>query len=156
MHDIGKVGIPDSILLKPGKLDPREWEAMKAHTTIGAQILSHSEVPMINLAEEVAFSHHEKWDGSGYPQGLKGEAIPLVGRITAVADVFDALTSRRPYKEPYTVVESLEIVRAARGYHFDPRVVDAFMASQDDVKAIRHRFGDMSDTQLFRQVRPSA
>lgn len=114
MHDIGKIGIPDQILLKPGKLDPEEWEIMKQHTVIGGKILEGSDAEFIQLAEVIALSHHEKWDGSGYPNGLKGSEIPLAGRITAIADVFDALTSKRPYKEPFSVGKSFGIIREGR------------------------------------------
>jgi putative two-component system response regulator len=137
MHDVGKIGIPDKILLKPGKLDPDEWEVMKQHTTIGARILEGSRAGFIKLAEVIALTHHERWDGSGYPRGLKGARIPLVGRITAIADVFDALTTRRPYKEPFSVEKSFAIIRESNGTHFDPDVVNAFFAIQDEILAIK-------------------
>jgi putative two-component system response regulator len=117
MHDIGKIGIPDGILLKPDKLDGREWEIMKSHTTIGAEILAGSNVDMVKMGRVIALTHHEKWDGSGYPQGLKGRKTPLIGRIVAIADVFDALTSKRPYKEAFSVEESNRIISEARGSH---------------------------------------
>lgn len=120
MHDIGKIGIPDQILLKPGKLDANEWITMKTHSVIGAEILKGSDSDFIQLGEQVALAHHEKWDGSGYPQGLAGADIPLSGRIVAIADTFDALTSKRPYKEPFTVEKSLSIIKDGRGAHFDP------------------------------------
>jgi len=142
MHDIGKIGIPDSILLKPGKLGPDEWEKMKQHTTIGAQILSDSATDFVELGRVIALTHHEKWDGSGYPRGLVGDKIPLVGRITALADVFDALTSKRPYKDPFSIEESLEIIQSARGHHFDPQVVDAFLEKKDEILQIRRRYSD--------------
>ena len=126
MHDVGKIGVPDAILLKPGKLDADEWEFMKKHTTFGVKILSGSSSELLKTGEIIAMSHHEKWDGTGYPDGLSGEAIPIEGRITAIADVFDALTSRRPYKEPFSVEKSLDIIRDGRGSHFQPEVVDAF------------------------------
>ncbi|PKL41059.1 MAG: two-component system response regulator [Spirochaetae bacterium HGW-Spirochaetae-1] len=136
MHDLGKLGIPDQILLKPGKLEPAEWNIMKQHTIIGAQILKGSDAAFIRLGETIAQNHHEKWDGSGYPNGLKGTEIPIAGRITAVADVFDAMISRRPYKKPFPVETSLEFIREGRGSHFDPEVVDAFFAVKDEILAI--------------------
>ncbi|MHC1712179.1 MAG: HD domain-containing phosphohydrolase [Solidesulfovibrio sp.] len=140
MHDIGKIGIPDSILLKPGKLTPEEWEVMKKHTIFGARILGESNFELLRVGEIIALSHHEKWDGSGYPKGLAGENIPLYGRICAVADVFDALISRRPYKEPFSNEKSLEILRAGRGSHFDPRILDVFLNDFDKVEEIQKEF----------------
>jgi putative two-component system response regulator len=148
MHDIGKIGIPDRILLKPGKLDPDEWEIMKTHTLIGARILEGSATGFIRLGEVIALSHHEKWDGSGYPRGLKGDQIPLVGRIVAIADVFDALMSKRPYKEAFSLKKSYEIIRAGRGGHFDPAVVDAFFSISDQLLAIQERFGEEGESAL--------
>ena len=142
MHDLGKIGIPDLILMKPAKLDPAEWEIMKQHTVIGAKILKGSDAEFIRLGETIALSHHEKWDGSGYPNSLKGIEIPIAGRITAIADVFDALTSKRPYKEPFSVEKSLAIIRKGRGSHFDPDVVDAFFAIQDEILTIKKQYGD--------------
>jgi putative two-component system response regulator len=142
MHDLGKIGIPDRILTKPGKLDSQEWEIMKRHTQIGARILSGSEAEFIRLGATIALSHHEKWDGSGYPEGLSGADIPVSARITAIADVFDALTVKRPYKEPFTVEKSFAIILEGRGKHFDPDVVDAFFAIQDEILAIRKRFDE--------------
>lgn len=127
LHDIGKLGISDLILLKPGRLTPEEFARMKTHTRLGAQILSGSRSQVLRLAEEIALTHHEWWDGSGYPRGLSGAEIPLAGRIVALADVFDALTHRRPYKEPWPVERALEEVRSLSGTHFDPTIVDAFM-----------------------------
>jgi len=140
MHDLGKIGIPDLILLKPSKLDPVEWKIMMQHTNIGAGILNGSEAEFINLGEKIARSHHEKWDGSGYPNGLKGTEIPIASRITAIADVFDALTSKRPYKEPFSVEKSLSIIMEGRGTHFDPDVLDSFFAIQDEILAIKDEF----------------
>ena len=137
MHDVGKIGIPDRILLKPGRLDAEEWSVMQRHTLYGAKILEESTSEVINLAETIARTHHERWDGAGYPEGLKGPDIPLSGRIVAVADVFDALNSRRPYKEPFPVERSLGIIRSEREKHFDPDVVDAFFAQEEDVLKIR-------------------
>jgi putative two-component system response regulator len=142
MHDIGKIGIPDHILLKPGKLDREEWEIMKQHTTIGAQILQGSDAEYIKVAEVIALTHHEKWDGSGYPKRLKGSQIPLPGRIVAVADVFDALVSARPYKEPLSVEESFDIIEDDRGSHFDSDIVDAFFAIKDEILSARDIYKD--------------
>jgi len=142
MHDLGKIGIPDLILMKPAKLDPVEWEIMKQHTVIGAKILQGSDAEFIRLGETIALSHHEKWDGSGYPNSLKGIEIPITGRITAIADVFDALTSKRPYKEPFSVEKSLAIIREGRGSHFDPDVADAFFAIQDEILTIKKQYDD--------------
>jgi CHASE2 domain-containing sensor protein len=128
LHDVGKVGIPDRILLKPGALDPDEWLVMQSHTLIGSRILSGSSSPVVQLAEEIALTHHERWDGGGYPNRLRGEQIPLSGRICAVADVFDALRSERPYKPAWSLEDTLEEIVRQRGRHFDPRVVDAFLA----------------------------
>ena len=145
MHDIGKIGIPDSILLKPGKLDPDEWATMKLHAVIGGRILAGSDTGFIQLAEVIALTHHEKWSGDGYPKGLSGEAIPLVGRITAVADVFDALTSERPYKKAFSLEKSFDIIRESRGSHFDPDVVDAFFAVEDKIVTIKQAYQDSDD-----------
>jgi putative two-component system response regulator len=142
MHDIGKIGIPDQILMKPTKLDPVEWEIMKQHTVIGANILKGSDAEFIRLGETIAQCHHEKWDGSGYPNSLKGAEIPIAGRIVAVADVFDALTSRRSYKEPFSIEKSLAIIREGSGSHFDPDVVDAFLAIQDEILAIKKKYDE--------------
>jgi hypothetical protein len=133
LHDVGKIAVPDAILTKPGKLAEEEWEVMRRHTTAGADMLAGSRSPIMRMAEQIALTHHERWDGSGYPQGLAGEAIPLVGRICAVCDVFDALLSRRPYKEPWPLEDVLDELRRARGSHFDPAVVDAFLALVDDL-----------------------
>jgi putative two-component system response regulator len=142
MHDLGKIGIPDLILMKPDKLDPLEWEIMKQHTVIGAQILKGSDAEFIRLGETIAQHHHEKWDGSGYPNSLKGAEIPIAGRIAAIADVFDALTSKRPYKEPFSVEKALAIIKEGRGSHFDPDVVDAFFAIQDEILTIKKQYGN--------------
>ncbi|MCZ8293342.1 MAG: response regulator [Hylemonella sp.] len=140
MHDVGKVGIPDHILLKPGKLDDAEFSVMKQHPVIGHQILSDSSSPLLQMAAVIALSHHEKFDGSGYPLGLTGEAIPLVGRIVAVADVFDALTSARPYKAAWELDRAVSFMREQRGLHFDPQCVDVFLDRLDEVQAVRRRF----------------
>lgn len=140
MHDVGKVGIPDNILLKPGKLDDAEFSIMKQHPVIGHQILADSGSPLLQMAAVIALSHHEKYDGSGYPLGLKGEFIPIVGRIVAVADVFDALTSARPYKPAWPLERAVEFLRAQRGQHFDPQCVDVFLERLEEVKVVRERF----------------
>lgn len=145
MHDIGKIGIPDEILLKPGKLDPPQWEIMKTHAAIGAELLDGDDSDLLTMARIIALTHHEKWDGSGYPGGLAGEAIPQAGRIVAVADVFDALTSSRPYKKPWPVAEAVNYIRDNAGSHFDPVVVAQFEASLEDVYAIRDRYCDAED-----------
>nr|WP_284710903.1 HD domain-containing phosphohydrolase [Desulfovibrio aminophilus] len=142
MHDIGKIGVPDSILLKPGRLDAVEWEAMKTHTVIGARILESTSSQLLETGRIIAESHHEKWDGTGYPHGLSGEDIPLYGRICAVADVFDALTSRRPYKEALDNTEALRIMALGRGTHFDPRIHDLFIKNFGEIEAIQRRFRD--------------
>ncbi len=142
MHDVGKIGIPDSILLKEGRLGDAERGVMEQHTIIGADILCGSSSKLLQMGEIIALTHHEKWDGSGYPHGLKGEAIPLHGRICAVADVFDALTSRRPYKKAYTRSESREILCQGYGTHFDPRILDLFLANFEVVEVIQNRYGD--------------
>jgi CHASE2 domain-containing sensor protein len=127
LHDVGKIGVPDRVLLKPGRLDPDEWEIMKTHAEIGASMLSGSGSPLVQLGEEIARTHHERWDGSGYPRGLRGEEIPVAGRIVAICDVFDALRSRRPYKPAWTLDEALAEIAAQRGRHFDPALVDLFV-----------------------------
>ena len=127
LHDVGKVGIPDRILNKPGPLDAHEWEVMKTHTTIGASILEGSESELMRLARTVALTHHENWDGSGYPAGLRGEDIPLAGRICAICDVFDALLSPRPYKNPWGIDDVISEIASLRGTKFDPSLVDAFL-----------------------------
>jgi putative two-component system response regulator len=142
MHDLGKIGIADLILLKPAGLTPAEWEIMKQHTLIGAKILKGSDAEFIRLGEVIALSHHEKWDGSGYPTGLKGIEIPIACRITAIADVFDALTTKRPYKEAFSVEKSLAIIREGRGNHFDPDVVDAFLSIQDEILTIKKQYNE--------------
>lgn len=140
MHDVGKIGIPDRILMKPGKLTPEEWEIMKKHSEIGAKILEGSDQELIKLAEMIALTHHEKWDGSGYPKGLKGKEIPLAGRITAIADVFDALISRRPYKEAFNFDKSVAIIKESSGTHFDPEVAEAFMRVEPEIRVISKHF----------------
>jgi GAF domain-containing protein len=142
MHDVGKIAVPDEILKKPGKLTPEERREMERHTTYGGEILGGTDVPLLVLSQTIALTHHEKWDGSGYPRGLAGEAIPLVGRVCALADVFDALTSKRVYKEAMPVEQACEIVRSGRGTHFDPAVVDAFFATFEKVLAVKARYSE--------------
>jgi putative two-component system response regulator len=142
LHDVGKVGIPDSILLKPGRLTPEEFETMKNHSAIGHQALVVGQSQLMQMAASIAIAHHEKFDGSGYPAGLVGEAIPLVGRIVAVADVFDALTSARPYKDAWPVERALQLLRDGAGSHFDPACVAAFMAQLEAVLATKARLDD--------------
>ncbi|MBL6979200.1 MAG: response regulator, partial [Desulfobacteraceae bacterium] len=142
MHDVGKIGIPDAILLKPGKLDNSEWEIMKQHSIIGARILrgSSSELVLFEAGEIIALAHHEKWNGTGYPKGLSGEDIPLYGRICAIADIFDALTSNRPYKKAFSSDKALEILQEGRGTHVDPNVVDVFFDQLDDVVEVQKKY----------------
>ncbi|HEV7914929.1 MAG TPA: HD domain-containing phosphohydrolase [Albitalea sp.] len=142
MHDVGKLGTPDHILLKNGHLDPDEMVEMHRHAEIGGRILADTDSPLLRLACEIAETHHEKFDGSGYPRGLKGEEIPLGGRIVAVADVFDALNSTRPYKKPWSMHDSRAYIEQHSGRHFDPRCVQAFVAAWGDVLAIRARYPD--------------
>jgi putative two-component system response regulator len=142
MHDIGKIAIPDHILLKPGRLTNEEFAIMKTHAESGWRILKDSTSPLLDAAAEIALSHHEKWDGTGYPHGLAGENIPLYGRIIAVADVFDALTSARPYKPAWEPERAYEFFREGAALHFDPACVDAFFKRQGDILDIRARFRD--------------
>lgn len=140
MHDVGKIGVPDSILLKPGKLTPEEWVVMKTHTTIGAQILQGSKIPLLDTAREIALYHHERWDGSGYPHGLAGTDIPLSARIVAVADVYDALVCKRVYKPAFSEEEAIAEMTRANGTHFDPAVFRFFMPVLDEFHAIREQY----------------
>lgn len=137
LHDIGKLGIPDSILLKPGKLTDEEFDVIKTHTLIGAQILSGADSKLLQLAELIALSHHEKWNGNGYPHGLKQEEIPLPARLVAVVDVFDAVTSKRPYKKAFPIEEALDLLKKERGKHFDPQMIDLFFSQLDAILRIR-------------------
>ncbi len=142
MHDIGKIGIPDAILLKPGKFEPHEWEIMKTHATIGGKLLDGDASDLMAMAKEIALTHHEKWDGSGYPNGLSGAAIPLSGRIAALADVFDALTSARPYKKAWTIEAAVNLIKDNSGIHFDPSLVDVFLQQLPGILQIRERFSE--------------
>ena len=141
MHDVGKIGVPDTILLKPGKLDAKEWELMKMHTTIGGKILEGSSSKFLLFGESIALTHHEKWDGSGYPNGFRGKEIPIVGRVIAVVDVFDALTSKRPYRrEPFSVEEAFNIIAKGKGTHFDPEIVDTFLSMRNEIIKIKNEY----------------
>lgn len=148
LHDIGKVGIPDAILLKPGRLTVEEFDVMKTHTTLGREAIIQAEknlgitVPFLQFAKEIAYSHQEKWDGSGYPEGLSGDDIPISARLMAVADVYDALVSRRVYKEPIPHDKALEIMLEGKGRHFDPDMTDAFLECQDEFRQIGEKYAD--------------
>jgi len=170
LHDIGKIGISDSILLKPGKLTPDEWEIMKQHCVIGARILSDEskatqvlrlqrhglgtyQDPLLEMASAIALTHHEKWNGKGYPQGLAGEAIPIAARIVSLADVYDALTSYRPYKPAFSHEKALEILRDGIGSHFDPQVFEAFNSSLMEIKAIKWSLSDQAPSYTYEELR---
>jgi putative two-component system response regulator len=142
MHDIGKIGIPDSILQKPGKLTQEEWAIMREHPVIGARIIGVHTVGLLHMAHDIALTHHERWDGSGYPRGLQGEEIPVVGRIVAVADVFDALTTQRPYKKAWPLNEAIAYIREQRGKHFDPRLVEVFLEQLPAVLEVKERWAE--------------
>lgn len=142
MHDVGKIGIPDAILQKPAKLDAAEWEIMQRHAEIGAEILGDDHSELLHIAKIVALTHHEKWDGSGYPQGLAGNAIPLEGRIVAIADVFDALTSIRPYKRAWSVEDALDLLQKEAGKHFDPGLVPYFVENIDPIIVVMKQLQD--------------
>ena len=158
LHDIGKVGIPDRILLKPGRFEPEEFEVMKRHTTSGRDAIVKAElqlgkrVEFLSCAKEIALCHQEKWDGSGYPQGLKGEEIPISARMMALADVYDALISRRVYKAAMTHEKAVEIIREGKGSHFDPDVVEAFLELTDDFRAIAERYRDSDEDMEVKKV----
>jgi putative two-component system response regulator len=142
MHDIGKIGIPDNVLLKPGGLSHDEWEIMKGHTISGAHIIGEHPSELLTAARDVALCHHEKWDGTGYPSGLRGTDIPRIARIVALADVFDALTSPRPYKNAWTIESAVDFIRAQRGRHFEPVLVDAFMRALPQCLEIGTQYRD--------------
>ncbi|RJP77987.1 MAG: HD domain-containing protein [Desulfobacteraceae bacterium] len=154
LHDIGKVGIPDSILLKPARLTPEEFEIMKSHARLGGEAIEliESETKgqsFLTIGREIAFYHHEKWDGSGYPKGLRGEDIPLSARLIALADVYDALTSKRVYKEPLSHEEVKAMILEDKGKHFAPEVVDAFLAQEEKFKAVRLHMKDSEQAGLM-------
>lgn len=142
LHDIGKVGIPDEILLKPGRLDPGEWEIMKDHVTLGARIIGAPDTPLARMALDVVLTHHERWDGTGYPAGLAAEGIPLAGRIMAIVDVFDALTSTRPYKEPWPLDKAVQLIKREAGSLFDPELVRQFGSIMNEMLNVRLQFGE--------------
>jgi putative two-component system response regulator len=148
MHDIGKIGIPDSILMKPGKLTEEEFGIMKTHSIIGANLLAYSKSEILQVAEQIAISHHEKWNGKGYPQGLSGDNIPLSGRIVCLADAFDALISKRPYKDPYPIETAADIIKKERGEHFDPDIVDVFLENIDEILKIKDEVNSTEDLTL--------
>lgn len=145
MHDIGKLGIPDAILHKPGKLDADEFEIMKTHSETGYRILTKSAAPLLQMAATIARHHHEKWDGSGYPCGLSGEAIPEMARIVAIADVFDALTTKRPYKEIWPIERVMQTLTSTSGSHFEPRLIDCFMDIQSKILDIKKHWSDLGE-----------
>ncbi|KAA0873579.1 HD-GYP domain-containing protein [Nitrincola tapanii] len=147
MHDIGKIGIPDHILLKPGRFTDDEMKIMQTHAQIGADLLAGDDSPLFKMAREIALTHHEKWNGTGYPHGLKGEEIPMTGRIVAVADVFDALTSERPYKKAWTLEAAVALIRQEAGAHFDPEVVKHFELCLPQILAARDEHRDQYMTQ---------
>jgi len=140
LHDVGKIGVPDAVLLKPGPLSPEERSVMQRHTIIGHRMLSDSSSPLLQLGALIALTHHERWDGSGYPEGLAGEAIPAEGRLTAIADVFDALTNNRVYRSALDVDEAVELMLRGRGTHFDPRLLDLFLSAIDDLPGVRENY----------------
>jgi putative two-component system response regulator len=142
MHDVGKIGIPDNILRKPGPLDADEWKVMQSHAVIGGDIIGKHQSGMLAMAYDVAVTHHEKWDGSGYPNGLKGDEIPLVGRIVAIADVFDALTSSRPYKQAWPLEKAVEYLEQQRGLHFEGRLVDLFLKQMPALLEVKQRWAE--------------
>ena len=145
MHDIGKIGTPDHILLKPGKFSPEEFEVITRHSEMGRHILDGSKAELLRLAATIAWTHHEKFDCTGYPRKLSGEAIPLEGRIAAVADTFDALTTKRIYKPAFSVDQTLDIMREGRGKHFDPSLLDTFLGAVDEVLVIKDQFSDAAE-----------
>ena len=142
MHDVGKIGIPDAILRKPGKLDADEWQVMQTHAAIGGRIIGQHSSGLLKMAHDIAVSHHEKWDGSGYPAGLAGTDIPLEGRIVAIADVFDALTSERPYKKAWPVEQAVQLLRDEAGKHFDPELVPLFIELLPQVLQIKEQWAE--------------
>jgi len=148
MHDIGKIGIPDSVLLKPGKLDEEEWHLMRQHPAFGAEIIGEHTSELLSMSKEIALSHHEKWDGFGYPNKLKGEDIPLSGRIIAIADVFDALTTERPYKKAWTVEDAVKLIDENSGSHFDPSLVPIFHEVMPDILDIKEQYAEYSIKEL--------
>ncbi|NIQ03625.1 MAG: HD domain-containing protein [Nitrospinaceae bacterium] len=153
MHDVGKIGVPDQILMKTGELTEEEWEIMKLHPIIGAEILSGSKSQLLQMAETICMTHQERWNGSGYPLGLEGEEIPLVGRIVALCDVFDALTTQRHYKAAFTPEEAMRMIEDAKGIDFDPELVEAFQRILPQILEIREEFADHDRTSTYRALR---
>ena len=149
MHDIGKIGIPDRIMLKPGRLEEHEFAIIKTHTALGARILADSKSGILQIGERIASTHHEKWNGKGYPDGLSGKDIPVAGRVVGLADVFDALTSKRPYKDPYPIEVAVDMIKSERGEHFDPDLVDVFLSNVDKIVAIRDEVGSTYEEGKF-------
>jgi putative two-component system response regulator len=156
MHDVGKIGIPDAILLKQGPLTPDEWVVVKRHPAIGAGIIGRHSNEMLEMARVIALTHHEKWDGSGYPRGLKGDAIPLVGRIVAAADVFDALTNSRPYKAAWPLQEALAYMQREAGRHFDPRVVQKVVELLPQFQAVMEQYSELSGRRAMSAAQEAA
>jgi cyclic di-GMP phosphodiesterase len=148
MHDIGKIGIPDRVLLKPGKLDEEEWAIMQTHVSIGVDLLSGSESPLMIMAKNIALLHHEKWDGTGYPNGLAGKDIAIEGRICALCDVFDALTSERPYKKAWPIDDAMAFIKEQSGKHFEPKLVTLFESILEEVLAFRNEHMDEYEPQM--------
>jgi putative two-component system response regulator len=142
MHDIGKIGVPDHILLKPGKLTAEEFEVIKKHPEIGAEILGDHDVEVLKMAKQIALSHHEKWNGQGYPHGLSGEFIPVVARIVAIVDVFDALTCERPYKRAWPIEDALALIEKEAGQHFDPELARLFLGMEAEARRIAVEYSD--------------
>jgi putative two-component system response regulator len=140
MHDVGKIGIPDSVLLKSGKLNSDEWKIMQRHAAIGAEIIGEHKSELLMMARAVALTHHEKWDGSGYPQGLREAAIPIAGRIVAIADVFDALTSVRPYKKAWSIEQAVQFIDNNAGIQFDPGLIPAFKSVLPDILKVQEQY----------------
>jgi putative two-component system response regulator len=149
MHDIGKIGTPDQVLLKPGKFTQEEFDVISQHAEIGYRILSGSDAEVLKVAALIAWTHHERWDGNGYPRRLKGEEIPIEGRIVAIADAFDALTTQRVYKPAFSLEYAVELMTKHRGEHFDPELLDIFFASMDDIKRIHEQYADQSPREII-------
>ncbi len=148
MHDIGKIGTPDHVLLKPGKFTPEEFDVISQHAEIGYRILSGSDAEILKVAASIAWTHHERWDGNGYPRKLKGEEIPIEGRIASIADAFDAITTQRVYKPAFTLDYAVELMTKHRGTHFDPELLDIFFASRDEIQRIYDQYGDPLSDQI--------
>ena len=144
MHDIGKIGVADNILLKPGKLDRDEWDIIQQHPQIGADIIGEHDSILLKMAREIALTHHEKYNGKGYPKGLKGKEIPMTGRITAIADVFDALTTERPYKKAWTVEDALNLIKDEAGEHFDPELVEGFLQIMPEILKLKNKYAEQA------------